>query len=343
MKISKTFKSILFLIPIIKLNRVLKMVKYISFSYIMSFYPTKYSEYGWIKERKYTIHDIISICDFFNYPIKRKIKKVMIEECYDYLRKCYFSFKIQTVWKRHIIKYFKKSQGPAIFNRRICNNMDDFLTTEQMSEIDYYFFISFKDKDFVYGFNVISVYNLLKKNTPFNPYTRNPFPPEFVEMIYKRMKLNYLLKKTDHPIYHEIQLPSYDNRLTGLFQKMDSLGNYTQIEWFLKLGTVQLRRFLLELYDIWDYRSQLTPSNKIRICPPYGKPFMHIPLQSIEANTTMDIPLLREYCYLAMDEFINKSDQHEYQCLGCYYILSALTLVNQEVAEAMPWLYQSVV
>jgi hypothetical protein len=211
-----------------------------------------------------------------------------------------------------------------------------------MSEIDYYFFISIRDQDFIYGFNVISIYNLLKKKTPFNPYTRNPFPPEFIDMVYKRMNMNFLLGKIDHPIYHEIKLPSYDNRLTGLFQKIDSLGNYTQIEWFLQLNQEKLRKFLIELYDIWDYRAQLTPFIKQKICPPFGKPFLHVPMQEIEKISTHNLESLRTYCYVVMDELLNKAEQHEHQCLGGYYILSALTLVNQEVAEAMPWLYQSV-
>jgi hypothetical protein len=56
-----------------------------------------------------------------------------------------------------------------------------------MNEIEYYFFISVKDQDFVYGFNIISVYNLLKKTKPstqaLNPYTRNPFTKEFIDLI----------------------------------------------------------------------------------------------------------------------------------------------------------------
>ena len=55
-----------------------------------------------------------------------------------------------------------------------------------------------------------------------------------------------------------------------------------------------------------------------------------------------DLQILRSYCYLVMDQLLNKAQQTEHQCLGSYYILCALTLVNQEVAEAMPWLYQSV-
>jgi hypothetical protein len=309
----------------------------------MSFYPTKYKEFAWIKEKKYTVRDITNICDFFNFSIKRQKKSVMIDECYLYLRQGYFSSRIQRCWKKRWLAEFRKTQGPACFKRNICNNSDDFLTTETMSEIDYYFFISIEENGFIYGFNVISVYNLLKKNTPFNPYTRSPFTKEFIKTIHRRMRLNYLLKKTDHPIYHEIQIPSYDSKITDLFQKMDSLGNYTQVEWFMKLEPFQLRKFILELYDIWDYRAQLSSSTKMRICPPFGKPFLRVPIHTIDNNMLNDLSLLRMYCYSIMDELLNKAELSEHQCLGSYYILSALTLVNKEVAEAMPWLYQSVI
>jgi len=312
----------------------------------MSCYPTKYRDYRWIKEKKYTIHDLVSICDFFNYSIKRKIKSLMVEDCYLFLRNGYFATRIQRGWRKKILVELKKTQGPAIFRRSICNNTEDFLTTEPMNEIDYYFFISVREDDFIYGFNIISVYNLLKKakpsTKPLNPYTRNPFPQEFVDTINRRMKLNYLIKQTDHPIYHEIQLPSYDNKITGLFQKIDSLGNYTQVEWFVSLDVPHLRRFLVELQDIWDYRAQLTTSMKMTICPPLGKPFLHVPLHLMDTSSPIDTPVIRNYCYLVMDELINKAISMEHQSLGAYYILCALTLVNQEAAEALPWLYQSV-
>jgi hypothetical protein len=312
----------------------------------MSCYPTKYSDYAWIKEKKYTIHDLVSICDFYNYSIKRRNKAIMLEECYHFLRKGHFASRIQRSWRKRILNELKHTQGPAIFNRSLCNNTEDFLTTETMNEIDYFFFISVQEKDFVYGFNIISVYNLLKKTKPstppLNPYTRNPFTKEFLELIYRRMKLNYLLKKTDHPIYHEIQLPSYDNKITELFQKIDSLGNYTQVEWFVTLDAYQLRRFMLELQDIWDYRAQLTTSMKMLICPPLGKPFIHVPLHIMDTTNPLELHLLRNYCYSVMDALLNKSDSAEHQSLGAYYILCALTLVNSEAAEALPWLYQSV-
>jgi len=309
----------------------------------MSFYPTKYKDYAWIKEKKYTVRDICNICDFFNFSIKRKKKEIMMEECYKKMMHGYFASRIQCFFRKRWLRELRKTQGPAGFNRRLCNNPEDFLTTETMTEIDYYFFISIEENGFVYGFNVISIYNLMKKNTPFNPYTRTLFTDDFKGLVKRRMILNYLMKKTDHPIYHEIQMPSYDSKITDLFQKMDSLGNYTQVEWFMKLNMNQMKKFILELYDIWDYRAQLTTSIKIRICPPFGKPFVRVPIHTIEYNTPIDVSLLRMYCYSIMDELLNKAELTEHQCLGSYYILSALTLVNKEVAEAMPWLYHSVV
>jgi hypothetical protein len=97
-----------------------------------------------------------------------------------------------------------------------------------------------------------------------------------------------------------------------------------------------------ELQDIWDYRAQLTNTMKITICPPLGKPFIHVPLHIMITTSPVDIQLLRNYCYLVMDELINKAVSVEHQSLGAYYILCALTLVNSDAAEALPWLYQSV-
>ena len=309
----------------------------------MSYYPTKYKDYAWIKERKYTVRDICNICDFFRFSIKRRKKDEMIEECYRHIQKGYFAFRIQNLFRKRWFKEFQRTQGPACFKRILCNNSEDFLTTETVSEIDYYFFISIEENGFMYGFNVISVYNLLQKSTPFNPYTRTPFTSEFKELVKRRMKLNYLFKKTDHPIYHEIQIPSYDSKITDLFQKMDSLGNYTQVEWFMKLNMTQLKKFILELHDIWDYRAQLPMSVKIKICPPFGKPFLRVPIHNLYPHLEIERTVLRMYCYSIMDELLNKAELTEHQCLGAYYILSALTLVNREVAEALPWLYHSVV
>ena len=135
----------------------------------------------------------------------------------------------------------------------------------------------------------------------------------------------------------------YNSKIITLFQKMDLLGNYTQAEWIINLNQLQLRKFLLELYDIWDYRSQLTIDTKLSICPPHGLPFREIPIHIIQRNYNINIDLLKKFCIIIIDKLINSSPIKDNQVLGAMYILSALTVVNQNAADAMPWLYQSVI
>ena len=49
---------------------------------------------------------------------------------------------------------------------------------------------------------------------------------------------------------------------------VDSLGNYSDVNWFLKLSKRQLIRYIRELHDIWNYRAQLTSEIKLKICFP---------------------------------------------------------------------------
>ena len=301
---------------------------------------SKYSDYSKLRNSNYTIPELKEIYKRFKIKWKSKLKKDIIEECYINLKHNYFATKIQRFLLNHFIKLFNKTQGPALLKREMCNNVEDFLTTEQMNEIDYYFFFSYRDSDgFVYGFNIISIYNLILKKDTKNPYTRNDFSMELIEMVIKRIEYNRILKKVNHEI-SPTQLTA-NNKLITLFQKIDLLGNYTQVEWLINLSPYYVRRFILELYDIWDYRSQLTKEMKINICPPHGYPFKDVPLHVIQNNHNISIDILKNYCAIIIHQLINSSTERENQSLGAIYVLSALTLVNPNAAESMPWLYQS--
>ena len=302
-----------------------------------------YSEFIYIREKTYTINDLKKIYNKFGLKWKQKRKKDMLEECYIFLKKNYYASKIQKCWLNKFMRLFNKMQGPAKINRELCNNVDDFLTTESMREIDYYFFISYKDNDnFVYGFNIISIYNLILKKDTKNPYNRNEFSMELIELVIKRIEYNRILNKIHHDIIpNQIKITA-DNKILSLFQKIDSLGNYTQVEWLINLSPFYIRKFILELYDIWDYRAQLSREMKQLVCPPFGTPFREIPIHIIQNTTTLNSDTLKHFCATIIHQFINISPQKENQCLGAIYILSALTLANPNAAESLPWLYQSV-
>ena len=303
-----------------------------------------YNDYKLLRDNKYNIAELKEISKMFKYKFKQKKKKDMTIELYEFLLQNSVSYKIQKIWKKYFIKQFNILQGPAYIKRSLCNNVEDFLTTDEIKDIDYYYFFSYKDIDgFIYGFNLISIHNLIIKKDLRNPYTRNNFTVELIEQVQKRINYNKILGKINETEKVQIVInnTNYISAFVSLFQKMDSLGNYTQAEWIINLNTNQLRKFILELYDIWDYRSQISNETKMAICPPQGHPFREIPLHIIQQSYNLNSDLLKKYCVVIIDKFINSSTNKDNQCLGAFYILSALTMVNSNAADAMPWLYQS--
>ena len=302
-----------------------------------------YNDYKLLRDNNYTIPEMKEIAKQFLFKFKQKKKKEMMSELYEYLYKNCCIKKIQNLWNKYFIKMFNSLQGPAYIKRHLCNNVEDFLTTEEIKDIEYYYFFSYKDIDgFIYGFNLISIHNLIIKKDTKNPYTRNLFSLELIENVQKRINYNKILKKVNQEITTIDQINNYNSSFVTLFQKIDLLGNYTQAEWIINLNNVQLRRFLLELYDIWDYRSQLSIEMKLAICPPTGMPFREIPVHILQRNFNINIDLLKKFAINIIDKLINASNNRDNQSLGAMYVLSALTIVNTTAAEAMPWLYQSV-
>ena len=43
-----------------------------------------------------------------------------------------------------------------------------------------------------------------------------------------------------------------------------------------------------------------------------------------------------------LEKFVNTGIDRDSKTLGSYYVLGALTLVNESAASALPWLFQSV-
>ena len=95
------------------------------------------------------------------------------------------------------------------------------------------------------------------------------------------------------------------------------------------------------LHDIWNYRAQISDDVKREICAPSGKPFSIV---NIHYNylCNCDILQLKMIFVKIIENFINMGIDDSSSSLGAMYILSALTLVNSDAANALPWLYQSV-
>ena len=124
-----------------------------------------------------------------------------------------------------------------------------------------------------------------------------------------------------------------------MFQNIDALGNYSNPEWFLSLDKIKIIKFLREMNDIWNYRAQLGMETKRAICPPWGDPFRNLSMQYIHSE--QDINNIRKVVLEVMEKLVTTGIDKDSKCLGASYVLGSLTMVNENAALSLPWLYQT--
>ena len=305
-----------------------------------------YNDYEYFDNNIYNSIFLKEICKFYKLKVSGN-KSLLKERIYNYLYESYFSIKIQKNIKRYLTKkYFKINE---IFKRKLCKNDTDFFTLENIKDISIYNFFTIKSKDnSIWGFNIISIYNLFIKsnnNEVLNPYTREKIEPK--NIIFNNIKSIIRMSKLFN---NQINTKINDENINDskkvieiksleLFQIIDSYGNYTDISWFRTLNRVSLIKFINELYDIWNYRSQISEKIKKEICYPHGNPFNNC--NRILLNRINFISLQKTALFI-IEQFITKGVNRDMTSLGINYILCAFTLVNQNAANALPWFYESV-
>jgi hypothetical protein len=272
-------------------------------------------------------------------------KKQLIIRIYCFLYISFFIIKIQRCFRGNLVRLSHKLRGPAIMDRNMCINKQDFLNMDDLTTITYSQFFSYKDHDnFIYGFDIISLYNLISKSDKFiqNPYNRNKIPYKTISNLKQLLKINSIL---NIPIITDVlnnDIPftkSLNFKIIELFQNINSLGQYSDPNWFLTLSRIKLITFLRYLTDIWNYRAQISQETKNNICPPNGDIFRNINLYNIQNETNIDN--IRQSIVDILCNLINRGINNDSRVLGGYYILGALTMVNQTAALSLPWLYQS--
>lgn len=301
---------------------------------------------------KYKMEELKKLCT--KYKVSRMGNKdELTKRLYEYCEKSVNPLKIQKVFRGHMHRRLHRIQGPALMDRNICTNDSDFFTMDDMSEIPVNQFYSYKDKDgFVYGFNIVSLHNLLLKEgkKASNPYNRNEFDNKLRENVSNMVKLSKILKiPIEIEIKNEIMDPvkRMELKILDLFQTMNSYGNYANSDWFIELSKNAHIRFARELVDIWNYRALLTNAKKQEICPPHGTPFLGTPyftniVNNMSLNNLSNETIIK-YNVQIIENLVKSAVDIDNKMLGTFYVLSALTLVSQPAREAMPWLYDAVV
>ena len=147
------------------------------------FYVPSYTEWNSLIKINHNVSQLKKIARYYKQKVSGN-KNQLINRLYNYLRLSFYTLKIQKKWRGYLRRSMNALKGEACFNRK-CTNSTDFLTLDNIENIPYKQFFSFRDEDgFIYGFDIKSIYNLKKKcDITRNPYNRKIMPPKTLENL----------------------------------------------------------------------------------------------------------------------------------------------------------------
>jgi hypothetical protein len=300
----------------------------------------KYNEYESLLVRNYKISQLKTMSRFYKEHTSGN-KKVLVARLYNFLRRASSSLTIQKHWRGYIRRTYTRLRGLYVEGAYV--NDTDFLTLDSIANIPYGELFILEDNGCKFAFSAKSFFNLIYKNDePRNPYTRKPIDKGVIDTFYKFVIYSNILNE---PVSIEIDTEvmseqhNINMKIQNTFNKIDSFGHITDTTWFNSLDGPMLKKLIMELIDIWEYRADIHIDIKKAIYPPNGTPFLDIS-DINQQGTSMNF--LKTIVIRILDRFIFGEQGHSNQSLGAYYILCALTLVSQSAANALPWLYQSV-
>lgn len=259
-----------------------------------------------------------------------------------YIRNVDKIIKIQSYIRGHIIRFFNKLRGPALFKRHLCNNDCDIYLMDSINTIHLLDFYSVKEDDnFIYGFHIETIYKYINLNKDKieinNPYTNKPFHSDSIKNIniiynfYKKIGfrepiVNIIPQNIDFII---------KNKVLTIFQKMDQLNNYTDIEWFLCLDFNQLIKLMYLIKDLFEYRMDLSQQKKNDILsigyvfPKENKYYKNLMINQLKME------ILDEF-----DKLVSQGKTRDDKYIGSLVILSGIVELVPNCASSYPWLVQ---
>jgi hypothetical protein len=173
-------------------------------------------------------------------------KGVLIERIKNHFNEITNAIKIQKNFRGSIVRRSFKLRGPAFKNKSICVNETDGFTLEPLNEVPFERFFSYSDsKNFTYGFDVVSLVSLFKRDNKIaNPYTRERLSSELTNNILSlgriiKIVFSYVLEPDEmqsQRIPPQINIPrrsvlqhigNNQNNLNTVIQNLIIPNNYT--------------------------------------------------------------------------------------------------------------------
>lgn len=251
-------------------------------NYKITFDDFKKEEYN---IKNYKLSSLKEACKTHKLKISGN-KNVLFERLNDLFLKTHACIKIQSLLRMYFSKIFVNSRGPGLKERELCNNNTDFVTLEPLKEIPIEQFFSYKDdNNFIYGFNLLSLMQNMKKTKSFeNPYNRSVFNKKMKHNIIKLNNCSYILsseyrkngaffvynqklKRTDtirrRPLNNDFinnlssvdnYQPFFDRRLINMTEEMEN--QFNLLEEIRNLDVSQrIDRLFMEFDNLGNYTS----------------------------------------------------------------------------------------
>ena len=301
----------------------------------------KKKKFYYIKDIKFTLYklEIISKKDIQKKK-KNELEKLLFDfyiNIYNHNKNIKHIITIQRCFRKYMLE--NNIYGPGLNEKS--NNECDFFNFIPIDKIPKEYFFSYKDNNnFIYSFDIRSFDKLLKNNSK-NPYNREPIPIKIINLFYKR--LEYIKKKNIliEPYEEDKLTPEqeYKNRVFNFFQTIDMLDTNaggTNPDWFHNLTLLQLKGYYKVLEDIWNYRAELSKTQKNDIV----KNKKMFPKRVHEVLNIYEEQPIREIILTEIEKLLYTSDNDVHRSTASYYILIAFVEISPICASAMPWLIQ---
>lgn len=313
---------------------------------------------------RFTLKQLQKFAKMYHIKTSDVKKDVLIHHIYMYFILKTKAVTIQAIARGYLLRTLLKLQGFLKPNRtpfsRTCINDTDFATLEDIHDIPVEYFYGYEIENKagteanMYGFNITSLYNYcFIKGMKFatngddiiNPYTREPFRDSFADDIYRVIQLSNTV--FHRPLCLEIEEPTctaqqqMELKAVSVFQTLNELGNYSDVNWFLRLSRDAIAQYIKEFYDIWNHRAGLSQQQKSELYPPDGNLFrnnlqyriLHEPDVCIMKSWLLDV-----FSRMVQTNYVPIENRK----LNAMYILAGLTLVCPAAADAMPVYFFSV-
>jgi hypothetical protein len=251
--------------------------------------------------------------------------------------------KIQKMWRQYIIRHRIRNQGLGAFFTNISENNTEIYTLESVDTIPHLYRWSYQDnKKHVWVFDIRSLHTMQLQKSRENPYTREQFT-EKAENHFKKRTL-WLLKRKYCLFYTNTEEltpeQQWHQRILDVTMKYDMLGYYMCIHWFDELSDRQFSQIYTELWELWNFRLQLSSTLKRAVVPNWNKDdsllFKWIP---VEIKNRREKKWWQKILLDIFDRLVS-GETKESRSMGALYGMTAFAIVSPSVRTHYSWLVQ---